>query len=75
MMLSLSHSSFSIESMQLELVKLGAIPIFFSCLKSFIQKDNEMAEIVLEALSGLAVNGTFIQIILLILRLYLYEAG
>jgi len=46
------------ESLQLELVKYGAIPIFYSCLKSFITKDSEMAKIILEALSGLAMNET-----------------
>ena len=56
-MLLVSISPLSIESLQLELVKYGAIPIFYSCLKSFITKDSEMAKIILEALSGLAMNG------------------
>ena len=45
------------ESLQSELVKCGAIPIFYNCLKSFISKESEMTGIVLGVLSGLAANG------------------
>lgn len=49
------------ESLQLELVKHGAIPIFFNNLKALVQEGDDLAEVVLEALSGLTVNGWYFE--------------
>ena len=42
------------------MVHQGAIPIFFSSLKSFINKDSDMAELVLDALAAFATSGLFL---------------
>lgn len=48
------------ESLQAEMVHQGAIPIFFNSLKSFINKDSDMAELVIDALAAFATSGLFL---------------